>query len=76
MSTKRLEIDKLVNKRKQQIKMPPRNDEVNVFKIPHGRMLQLVNKCNKKVNISTKSFKIMIIIIINYQADYHRLRQQ
>lgn len=32
--------------------MPPRNDDTNVFRIPHGRMLQLVNTCNKTVNFN------------------------
>jgi F-box/leucine-rich repeat protein 5 len=32
--------------------MPPRHDEANVFKIPHGRMKQLVNACNNKLIVT------------------------
>ncbi len=29
--------------------MNPKTDEYDVFRIPHSRMMQLVNSCNKNV---------------------------
>ena len=36
--------------------MAPKHDETNVFSIPHGRMMQLVNTCNEKVIITIFMF--------------------
>lgn len=37
--------------------MAASHDEINVFKIPHSRMMQLVNACNNKVMLLLKNEK-------------------
>ena len=56
--------------------MTPKHDETNVFKIPHGRMMQLVNTCNNKLFVTDfANSDALIRLLTNLQGVFKEFRK-
>ncbi len=53
-----------LKKKRDTEKMPPGHDETNVFKIPHGRMIQLVNACKSNLTVTDFADSDALIVLL------------
>lgn len=55
--------------------MSLKHDETNVFKIPHGRMMQLVNTCNSKlIHTDFANNDALFVLLTNLQGYFNEFK--